>query len=348
MRKGLLYLYIIVFALTGKDVFAQDPQLSQYYAMQTYLNPAFAGGTHNNRAMLHYRLQWPDNQARYSTSIASFDTYFAKKKVGLGVLFMNDNQAAGVIKTNDVQLMASYELSINKHWTFRPGLQLGLTQRTLTDAFRYPSQNNGLQSYDPTISSGENIAGNRIYADATAGGLLYSETFWIGLSTKHLNRPNQSFNDNISRLPVQWDLHAGYKIPLVRHEYSYYLEDARDISLTPVVNYKAQGKSDQLDAGLYLIYDQLLLGLYYRGLPWIKRYQSGLQNNEAVIPMIGWNYKGLTVSYSYDITVSKLSGYTAGAHEFNLTYIFFKRHKYGHKPMKRLPCPSLHHQMRHF
>ena len=348
MRAVTYSILMICFVLGFTEVKAQDPQLSQYYAFQTYLNPALAGGTHNKRAMMHYRLQWPTNQSRYSTFFASYDTYLAKQKLGLGAILMSDNQASGTIKTTDLQLQASYELTVNDQWTFRPGLQLGIAQRQLSDDFRYPSQvSSTTQQYDPTQGTGENLQQSKIYPDVSAGGILYNRQFWLGLTTKHINSPNQSFIGDVSRLPLQWDIHTGIKIPLVKHEFTNYLEDVRDISISPVFNYKAQGKSDQVDLGFYLIYDQLLLGSYYRGIPWLKRYQD-YQNNEAVIAMIGWNYNGLTVSYSYDITVSRLHGYTGGAHEMNLSYIIFTKHKEGHKPMKRLPCPNVHHPYHHY
>lgn len=330
------------------DIKAQDTQLSQYYAFQTYQNPALAGGTHSNRAMLHYRMQWPDNQSKYSTFFASYDAYLAKHKLGLGAILMSDNQASGTIKTTDLQIQASYELALNDQWAFRPGLQVGVAQRQLSSDFRYPSQVSALQQYDPNAGNGEsNIQSSKIYPDVSAGGILYNHQFWIGLTSKHINSPNQSLLNQVSRLPVFWDIHTGIKIKLVKHEFTNYLDDERDISLTPVLNYKAQGKSDQVDLGLYLIYDQLLLGTYYRGIPVAKRY-SGFRNSEAVIAMIGWNYNGLTVTYSYDITISKLHGYTGGAHEMNLSYIFFTKHKAGHRALKRLPCPNVHHPYHHF
>ena len=339
MRRISLLLTML---LCGSVTLAQDPQMSLFYALPTYLNPAFAGGAHHHRAIAHYRMQWPKNDARYSTFFASYDTYFADKKLGLGGVVMSDNQGSGTIKTNDFNLIGSYEIDISQRFAIRPALSLGLANRQVDDNLTYGNQYN---AYGLTSNgSGENFDKYSVlYPDVGAGALFYDHKFWFGVSAKHLNMPNNSFLQNSSnRLPINLNFHTGIKIPLVHKEHISYLEEERDISITPVAHYKMQGKSDQFDLGLYTIYDKLLLGVWYRGLPLIKRYDKREPNNEGFVFMTGYNFGEVTFSYAYDATISKLVGYTNGAHEINITYIFKKHHK-SVKIMKRLPCPNLNH-----
>ncbi len=340
-RRGL---WLLTMLLGGSIAYAQDPQMSLFYALPTYLNPAFAGGAHHNRAIVHYRMQWPKNDARYSTFFASYDTYFANQKLGLGAVVMSDNQGSGTIKTNDLNIVSSYEIDLSKRFALRPALSLGLANRKVDDNLTYGNQFNNAQGL-VSNNTGENFDKYSVlYPDVGAGMLFYDHKFWFGVSAKHLNMPNNSFlQDSKNRLPINMNFHTGMKIRLVHKEHISYLEEERDISITPVAHYKFQGKSDQLDLGLYTIYDKLLLGAWYRGLPIIKKYSTNEPNNEGLVFMMGYNFGEVTFSYAYDATISKLVGYTNGAHEVNLTYIFQKHHKQGHKIMKRLPCPNLNH-----
>ncbi|MFQ3575429.1 MAG: type IX secretion system membrane protein PorP/SprF [Cytophagales bacterium] len=348
--KKITLLFLLTILCSTTVVYSQDPQLSLFYAFQPYLNPAFAGGAHHHRTMMHFRNQWPSNEAKYTTYATSFDTYFAHKKVGLGGILMYDNQGFGTLNTYSIDIQSSYEINLDKKWTLRPGLSLGIGNKRLADGLTYSQQFTDITGFEASRASGEAFPSYSVlYPTVGAGGVLYSNRMWVGISGKHLNYPNISFlgQGPNSKLPANFNFHAGYKIPLVHEPHMAYLQDERDISVTPVLHYKAQGKSDQSDAGVYLTYDQLLLGIWYRGIPLLKQYERGEKNNESFVFMGGWNIDGLTISYAYDATISKLTGYTAGAHEINLTYIFQKKHKHGHPPLKVLPCPNLHHPNKH-
>ena len=109
--------------------------------------------------------------------------------------------------------------------------------------------------------------------------------------------------------------------------------------MTLAAHYKAQGKWDQLDVGGYIEHERLSGGLWYRGLPIVKAYQQGYSNSEAVILMVGYETEHqLRFTYSYDITISKLTMKSAGAHELSMIY------EWPRKPKARrhrvVPCPK--------
>lgn len=341
ITQNVLFITIVFLASFGVS-YSQDIQFSQFYSAPLYLNPAFAGSSHHHRFISHNRWQWPNLQAKYNTYAFSYDTYINSMRSGLGIMAINDRQGSGSLSTTEIQGLYSYELHLHEKYTFRAGAQVGFgtkyldfSDKTFTDQFT----NNG---YDANTPSGEELLNPRKnYLDVGLGGILYTPRAWFGISGHHVNKPNQSFTTSVSPLPTKIAFVGGYKIPLIHSKQMAYLEDAKDISITPTMIYKLQGKSDQLDVGLYGQYDQLLLGFWYRGLP-TKKYKSDLQNNESVIAQIGWHFKDLGVGYSYDFVVSKLTGARPwGAHELNLTYIIQKHHK-GVKPMKKLPCPHFY------
>ncbi len=333
--------YLLIQAIIAVNIaIGQDIQFSQFYAAALYQNPAFAGSTHHHRGTFHQRLQWPGLDAKYTTSLLSFDTYANKYNSGFGVMVFKDWQGSSTINSIDAGVQYAYEIHFNEQISFRPGLQLSYVSRNLDySGLTLPEDytNNG-------YVGGSNLNGNsrKGYVDISSGGIFYSEKLWVGVSAHHLNMPNQSFIGDVSRLPIKFALTAGYKIPLIHSKFMAYMDHEKDKSITPTVHYKFQGKSDQLDLGLYANYDFVMVGFWYRGIP-VKHYEKGLHNNESMVAMVGWKYEAWTVTYSYDFVVSRLSrARTGGAHELNLTYVY-SRHKH-YKPMKRLPCPTFHHK----
>ena len=330
----LLFVFQLLISNTSS---AQDIQFSQFYANTLYLNPAFAGITPYTRLMFHQRLQWPSLDARYSTSMVAIDHYFEKYKSGLGLIAMHDIQGASNIASTQVDLQYAYEISLSNKFSFRPGLQAGFVSRYIDySGLVYPDQYNDNGFAGGSQSDHQN---NRInFMDFSAGGILYSDGLWMGFSAHHINTPNQSFLGESSRLPAKFSFVGGYKFIVERTDI---MRVKHKISIIPTFQYKLQGKSDQFDIGIYGLYYQALLGVWSRGIP-IKKYQSKLSNNESLILLAGYKFSVVSVSYSYDLTVSRLiKAGSGGSHELNITYLFQKSRK-PRKPMKKLPCPDLY------
>jgi type IX secretion system PorP/SprF family membrane protein len=334
---------MLLLSLFSLKAIGQDVQFSQFYNVPTYLNPGFAGSAHQTRAIAHHRMQWPGLDARYTTSLVSLDHYLPQHKSGFGLMVMQDYMGANTINSTNIVAQYAYEIHVLDNLTFRPGLQLGYMSRGLNYSnLRFPQQ------FD---DQGQNSTGNpygfgddRIHmVDFGTGGIVYSNNLWVGFSAHHLNKPNQSFFGEVSRLPVQYLFVSGYKIKLKSKEkYMAYLQQQEsEIAIIPTFNYKSQGSSDQFDIGVYGIYDMVIAGLWYRGIP-TKKYSFVLHNNESVVMMGGFKFGNYSISYSYDYIVSRLSSVrTFGAHEINFTFINSKKAK-KNKPMKRLPCPSFY------
>jgi type IX secretion system PorP/SprF family membrane protein len=347
-KSLILFVLLTVALLSSYNSFAQDIQFSQFYNALLYQNPAFAGSGHAPRVTMHNRLQWPSQDAKYKTLYVSADHYFHNVNSGIGVIVLRDVQGSKNISSTDVGLQYSYELPVSRAVSVRAGLQGSYVFRTIDYAqLTFPQQYNDIQGLDPNSSNpyATGFAKMKGYVDLSAGALVYSKALWVGLSTHHLNVPNQAqLAGDPSRLPVKVAVTGGYKIPLMHKKYMAYMEEEKEISLTPTFHYKQQGKSDQLDLGAYIRYDQILFGIWYRGLP-VKHFKYNgkrLQNTESIVTMIGWKYGPISIAYSYDFVTSRLAPYrTGGAHELNLT-LTHHAHKKKHKQLKRLPCPSFH------
>jgi type IX secretion system PorP/SprF family membrane protein len=326
---------------------AQDIQFSQFYAVTPYQNPAFVGGAHAFRAMVHGRYQWPGIAAKYATGLVSVDHFFEKYNSGVGLMITQDQQGLNDIHSTKIDLQYSYELPVTKAFTMRAGLLGGYGNQAINYSQLYlPSQvDDQTGQTTGNLSAPTNQKG---YFDVGSGLLGYTERIWGSVAFQHMNRPSLTFynQDDKAALPMKTTFSGGYKIPLKGRGHMAYLHDEDNIFLTPAANYKMQGKGDQLDLGVYLTYNQFLLGAWYRGIE-VKRINAKVTNSESMVGSIGWILYNWSIQYSYDFTVSTLTkAGTGGSHELNITYVHRKMHKKG-KPMKRLPCPDFYHSNKH-
>lgn len=346
-KTALVFLLIISGTVSLSP--GQDIQFSQFYAVTPYINPAFAGGAHGFRAMVHGRLQWPGIDAKYATGLVSVDHFFDKYNSGVGLMVIQDQQGLNDIRSTKINLQYSYELPITKSFTIRAGLLGGYGTQAINYSKLYlPSQIDDQTGYDPNSGHLTTPTNQKGYFDIGSGLIGYTERLWGSVAFHHMNRPSLTFynQDDKAKLPMKTSFTAGYKIPLRSGSHMAYLHDADNITLTPTAHYKMQGKGDQLDLGLYLTYNQFLVGAWYRGIEF-KRISAKVYNSESVAASVGWIFYDWSIQYSYDFTVSTLTrAGTGGSHELNITYTYHKPSK-KNKPMKRLPCPDFYHSNKH-
>jgi type IX secretion system PorP/SprF family membrane protein len=330
--------------LSGADLFAQDPQFSQYYANPLYLNPALTGNGTAGRAGVNFRQQWPSIDATFTTYTAYIDNYFADYSSGVGAILMHDRQGLAGMQSTSLHLQYAYQLPLTRKLTLRPGMGLGVIERRLDYSnLQFADQFNG-SGFNAIGATSENLAGlDPFYQfDLNLGGMLYTPRLFVGLSANHLNRPGFSFNDDSNeQLPVKYSVHGGYRIALradaIRSEYDRF---GRQRSITPTFEYKMQREFKQLSLGAYLTWEPLVVGLWYRGLP-ISAVENVRNKNESAIVMIGLMHGKMNMGYSFDYTLSSLSMATGGAHEVSLVYnLQFNRNKKPPPNVRVIPCPD--------
>jgi type IX secretion system PorP/SprF family membrane protein len=317
--------------------YAQDPQFSQYYAAPLYLNPAFAGATHESRAMFNNRYQWVNLPKPFITYAASIDHNFEKFRSGVGLMAMLDKAGAGALKSASINGMYSFRVNLSSKLVFRPGIQFGYVSRSI-DYYNltFGSQIDGVPGI-PYNVAGKSSSIN--YFDFGAGFLFYNNKFWMGMASSHINQPDQSLNTGGNKLPIKTTVHGGIKFFLKEGVHKKKYGEQKERSISPTFVYKHQENFDQLDLGLYVCYEPVVTGLWYRGIPF-KRYNQENFNHDAVVVMVGVRTDRWGLGYSYDLTISSLTATkTAGAHEFSLSYVFKTRKIIRRKDMV-IPCPK--------
>jgi type IX secretion system PorP/SprF family membrane protein len=336
MRK---FLQTILILLTTVCVYAQDPEFSQYYSAPLYLNPAFSGTSVDHRFIANYRNQWPSINKAFQTYGFSYDYNLERLNSGVGVMLLSDKAGTSHLKSTQVNLQYAYKVKVSDTWMLSSGLNFGV-------GFRNIDYNN-LVFYDQLEFSqdGVNLPPSSIggidpssYFDFGAGILAYSRKFWFGFAASHLNKPNRSFMEDASTIPVKTTLHGGVRIPL----YQGVFKRDRIASIAPSFVYKQQGKFDQLDIGTHLFYDPIVLGIWYRGIP-IQQDVADNLSHDAVVVILGFDLKNVELTYSYDITVSKLAQVSGGAHEIALKFSLDMGARVTvRKKEKFIPCPTFY------
>lgn len=314
MTKRLLFILLGI-SVISSDFKAQDAQFTQFYANPLYLNPAFAGTARCARVCMNYRNQWPNLSGTYVTYSASYDQHFDFMSGGLGLLVLSDDQARGTLRTTQASVIYSYHAAINREFSLKFGIQATYFQKTL---------DKGRLNFGDMIDARRGFVWNtseivpsssKKNADFTAGILGYSKNYFFGFSAAHITQPDEGLL-GVSKLPAKFTGHAGLIIPLEKGNESY---------LSPNILFQAQQKFQQLNLGLYYVKGAFVAGLWYR-------------NMDAVIALVGLQNNNFKFGYSYDVTVSKLSGNTAGSHEISLQIQFECKQK--KKKYRTISCPS--------
>ena len=334
LRRVLTSLLVVLTSL----VKSQDMHFTQFYAAPLYLNPAFTGANVCSRISLTYRNQWPGVKMAYQSYLVSYDHYLQAQHLGIGLMFATDQAGSGGLRTTLINPSFAFETKINKNIGIRFGLQPGVTIKSIQfDKLLFGDQIARGGSANPTsVATVETPTQSKTFVDIGAGTLLYTSNLWIGTSFYHLNKPNESLVTGTGvTLPVKYSVHGGSKLALNKDEKDSDLRKYVSI----VMNYRGQGKFDQFDLGVYYSQRLFSIGMWYRGLPGFKSYLPGYANNDAMAFLVGMQAPKLNIGYSYDITISKLTNLTKGAHEITLS---FQICAIKQKPTKRLTvsCPK--------
>ncbi len=315
-------LVILMSVFATQTVEAQDPEFTQFYANPLYLNPAFAGTHRCPRVGMGYRNQWPGISGTYITSVASYDQHVESLNGGLGFMFMSDN-AANTLKHTRFSAIYSYQVKVNKKFSLRFGAEatffqksLDWTKLTFGDMID-PRRGFVYQTGD--LPRGGNISN----IDFSAGAIGYSDMFYFGFAAHHLTQPNESLIlGDETRLPLKLTGHVGAVIPTAGRA-SMYMNN--DVKVSPNLMFRMQGTFTQLNMGIYVRKGPLVAGLWYR-------------NRDAFIVLLGIQTDIIKIGYSYDLTVSKLSMASGGAHEISLGINFQCKPK--RKTFRTISCPS--------
>ncbi|MFO7867714.1 MAG: PorP/SprF family type IX secretion system membrane protein, partial [Bacteroidales bacterium] len=317
------------------SVYGQDPQFSHFYAIPLQMGPAFAGSTGGTRVALNARDQWTAINQEYMTFSVMADHYFYGTRSGGGIVLYRDQAGAGKMATSIANLQYAYSVNATKKIALRGGLQMGLSHRSIDYSRLVFGDQLRFDDNVPTTSE-NSLYDSKSYLDFGASFMTVISNFWMGVTADHIIQPNQSLMGHESIVPLKFSGYAGGK-------FSYRTSPQRGRKMETIylmLHYNEQDNFKQAFAGAYWETNKSILGLWYRGIPFVKAYETYI-NNDALIFMLGFKKNMFTFLYSYDFTISKLVANTAGSHEITITWNWHSSNsdKKAKRNRNMVPCP---------
>lgn len=335
--KKFLFSVAAALLVTGV-VKAQDPNFSQFFASPLTLNPALTGKFDGVfRVAGNYRNQWPTINNAFVTKTVSADFGILKNRIsevdqfGVGIMAMSDQSGNGILNNNSAALSVAYHKGLDENGNHQigAGFQVGFMNKRLDInkvVFEDQLTPLGFTGVTSEIFTQQQV--NVSYVDVNAG-VLYNGTsngynsFYIGASMYHINRPKESFQGGNFFLNPRITLQAGGKLPVGYNN-----------AIHIAVNHSMQSKAtNTVFGGAYSLNlnqneqnpTNVYAGAWYR-------------LNDAVIPYIGLEFSGLQIGYSYDVNTSSLKpgSNMRGGNEISLIYI----KQPVNRDLKKLNCPK--------
>ena len=324
MRKTLTTVAIGLIGFVSTTYGQQDPQFTQFMHCKLAYNPAYAGTSEAICFNALYRQQWVNFPGAPKTGLFSFDMPISNFGVGLTII----NDQIGFDNTTMVRAAGSFHRYIGPGM-FSVGIDAGILQKKINGTWIAPQTlndpsipSNPVQYQGSAFQQGTNAPALSKLSPDFGFGLYYTiaSKMYVGLSVSHLVAQDLTGKkgDLITGNPPIPGYDLNFK--MARHYYiiaGYTFQINSDWNLTPNIKVKSDAAIAQLDINMTAMYQNRFWG----GLSY--RFQ------DAIAPIIGAAIPGigkgtLKVGYSYDVTTSKIKGYSFGTHEIMLGYCFNK------------------------
>jgi type IX secretion system PorP/SprF family membrane protein len=284
---------ITVFLAAILDLYGQqDVYFSQYMFDKMLVNPAYAGSSRWVVGSLKYRAMVSEIKGVPVTEILSFQAPIQTKSIGLGLKLSQDKIA--ITNALAINGIFSYHIGFGKG-----KLSFGIEAGGNNSSYNY-DQLAKLTTDDPSIPVGKQSV---FIPDVSAGIYYQNQEFYIGGTAYHLFNKKKTIPD-----------YAKNQTYVVLKNYcvigGYFLDLSRDLVLEPGFMMKyVKGAPLQFDINASLIFiDKMAFGLSYR-------------TGDAILALLKFDItKNLKVLYSYDYTLSRLSNFSKGNHEFSISY----------------------------
>jgi type IX secretion system PorP/SprF family membrane protein len=315
--KRFILLILLVSSLQN---YSQDVIFSQNFLVPETISPSFTGAIRSTKTGSVSRSQWRNSALKITSNFAFVDTWFEGFKSGLGVSFLNQKESGSNYTFNQVNLNFAMAFEISDTWYLRPSVSAGLGNKNygfqnllLEDQIDLNNNFINTSTIDPIL-----LKAQRSFLDFSTSVLFNNEDSWVGLTLKHLNKPNISLTQNGEvPLDVFLSVHTKYYIPLLENYRTWFASKSKIFVLS---NYMQQGAYNRFDLGLqYIFEDQMSFGMMVATIPSKNTEETSTINSISTFAGIRW--QGFRFGYSYDINTTELVN-TGGIHEFSVSYDF--------------------------
>jgi len=237
---------------------------------------------------------------------------------GIGVSALSQREQFTNYSLTQANVSYAYKVDLDERWVFRPGVEVGYGFKSFNFNNLILEDQINLNSETVTPSSIDALSINDKvnYLDLGASLLVHDDNMFLGVSVKHLNRPDISLttNGNVELQPLG-AITAGYEVDMA---------DVLDIKWLPystkllfTANYMQQGDFNRFDLGSMFVIDTFYMGAMIATNP--NRQTENAHLLTSINLLGGLQYENFKFGLSYDINVSNL-GRTGGIYELSVIY----------------------------
>jgi type IX secretion system PorP/SprF family membrane protein len=334
---GLLLQYA---APSQNTASAQGIHFSQYNNAPMLLNPANTAllPSDDYRAGVSYRNQWATVPVPFKTTSAFADfglMRFRNKTnwLGLGVALFDDRVGDGTLTLSKGEAFVAYHVMLNEKHAISAGFSAGYVQRSVDFSKLYFDAQWDGKRFNTGMANGEPISvAKTAFADISAGinyAYMPDEKTYlkIGVGVAHLNRPSETFYAQESVM----DIRPSFNAELIKRT-------SRSIIVNPSVYYTQQSGDYQVMYGTQVLFGlgmgpdetvlhQLIAGAFHR---W----------DDAVVGVVGYQFKGIKLTTSYDFTLSGASELTKGSGGYEVSIIYLGLYDRSQRAVRMYRCPG--------
>jgi len=294
IRKQLIYL-IILFGAVAELKAQYTPILSQYMFNGLGYNPAFAGSNEVLTVSAANRNQWVGFDGAPVTQTITAHTPLKNENIALGVMLLRDV----IGKTHNNGLFASYAYRMK--WGDGK-LSIGLTAGFSLMEARL-SESVIIQQGDEVFSKNTPVC---FLPNFSIGTYYYSSKFFVGFSSPFIF--TEKYDVNTDKFISVFDFKKNNF--MMNGGYNYQINNEYALKPSFLLH-------TNLSTGSQLELDLAAENLRFGGIG------LGYRLKDAVIFLLKAKINNqMFFGYAYGLTVSKLSNYNSGTHEFYLTYRF--------------------------
>jgi len=292
-----------------------DAQLSQYFEVPAYYNPAAIGTTDNLRIRVGSRLQWVgiDNAPR--TFLGTVDMPFKLFNKRFAVGLMAQQESAGLFRNLTIGAQLGYKFRLLKG-EFTVGLQVGFANEVFkgSDVF-IPDDDDYHDSNDEAIPQTD-VSGNAF--DLGVGVFYNHKYFWAGVSCTHVTSPVVTFSDDNGTTAS-----SGTSGTNGEGTKNYEFQFDRTLYFMAGGNIPVKNTLFEVMPSVMVKSDFNTVRAEITGRVRYKKFITagiGYRYDDSVIAMLGAEFKGFFLGYSFDYPTSAISKASHGSHEIILGY----------------------------
>lgn len=318
---------ILLVCMCYTNTFAQDPTFAQFYQFRTYLNPAATGSEKGLNVAMIYKNQWAYVPGGFNTYGMSVDVQSARASSGFGVTAYRDVEAK-TLQTNYISGSYAYIAQISKNINLHFGVNAAFVNKSIDR-----SKLIFTDQLDPEVGqvpggSSSNIVLRKVnYFDLDAGMLLrfrynihkHAVHNSFGFAVHHLTRPDESFQNINTKIPMRFTVSYGAMFPVSRGKYKRNV----DFYVSPVLKFDYMNKLRVYNAGMFATFKPVYAGAMYQ----LNQYKNNNTHGLIIIGGIDWDlgkddFMTLNVGYSYQLDFTGVTSKSRGQHEITIRMNF--------------------------